>query len=81
MVQEDHIKVCNGDDQYKSESSLNKYIYSSRYVDVRFTPTIPHCSMATLIGLAIHVKVRKQKINDKYARLRSLTRINKYYAN
>lgn len=44
VVQEDHIKVCNGDDQY---------------VDVRFTPTIPHCSMATLIGLAIHVKLRR----------------------
>uniref|UniRef100_A0A914VUN4 MIP18 family-like domain-containing protein n=1 Tax=Plectus sambesii TaxID=2011161 RepID=A0A914VUN4_9BILA len=27
------------------------------YIDVRFTPTIPHCSMATLIGLAIRVKL------------------------
>jgi metal-sulfur cluster biosynthetic enzyme len=26
-------------------------------VDVRFTPTIPHCSMATLIGLSIRVKL------------------------
>lgn len=26
-------------------------------VDVRFTPTIPHCSMATLIGLTIRVKL------------------------
>jgi len=26
-------------------------------VEVRFTPTIPHCSMATLIGLAIRVKL------------------------
>ena len=26
-------------------------------VDVRFTPTIPHCSMATLIGLCIRVKL------------------------
>mmetsp|Transcript_11244 Transcript_11244/g.30112 ORF Transcript_11244/g.30112 Transcript_11244/m.30112 type:complete len:189 (+) Transcript_11244:184-750(+) len=25
--------------------------------DVRFTPTIPHCSMATLIGLCIRVKL------------------------
>uniref|UniRef100_A0A8R1IY83 FeS_assembly_P domain-containing protein n=1 Tax=Caenorhabditis japonica TaxID=281687 RepID=A0A8R1IY83_CAEJA len=24
---------------------------------VNFTPTIPHCSMATLIGLAIRVKL------------------------
>jgi Iron-sulfur cluster assembly protein len=26
-------------------------------VDVQFTPTIPHCSMATLIGLCIRVKL------------------------
>ena len=26
-------------------------------VDVRFTPTIPHCSMATMIGLCIRVKL------------------------
>lgn len=26
-------------------------------VDVRFTPTVPHCSMATLIGLCIRVKL------------------------
>ncbi|XP_061546462.1 cytosolic iron-sulfur assembly component 2B isoform X1 [Phycodurus eques] len=26
-------------------------------VDVEFTPTIPHCSMATLIGLSIKVKL------------------------
>ena len=26
-------------------------------VDVNFTPTIPHCSMATLIGLSIKVKL------------------------
>ena len=26
-------------------------------VSVEFTPTIPHCSMATLIGLSIRVKL------------------------
>lgn len=26
-------------------------------VSVKFTPTIPHCSMATLIGLSIRVKL------------------------
>jgi len=26
-------------------------------IEVEFTPTIPHCSMATLIGLAIRVKL------------------------
>lgn len=28
-------------------------------VDIRFTPTIPHCSMATLIGLCIRVKLMR----------------------
>ncbi|KAH1003923.1 MIP18 family protein galla-2 [Dendroctonus ponderosae] len=27
------------------------------YIHVSFTPTIPHCSMATLIGLSIRVKL------------------------
>uniref|UniRef100_A0A914R4H6 MIP18 family-like domain-containing protein n=1 Tax=Panagrolaimus davidi TaxID=227884 RepID=A0A914R4H6_9BILA len=29
------------------------------WVDVSFTPTIPHCSLATLIGLAIKVKLSR----------------------
>ncbi|CAJ0598121.1 unnamed protein product [Cylicocyclus nassatus] len=43
VVQEDLIKV------HKDNNHT--------YVDVQFTPTIPHCSMATLIGLAIRVKL------------------------
>jgi metal-sulfur cluster biosynthetic enzyme len=36
-------------------------------VDVRFTPTIPHCSMATLIGLCIRVKLlRSLPNNDRF---------------
>jgi metal-sulfur cluster biosynthetic enzyme len=36
-------------------------------VDVRFTPTIPHCSMATLIGLSIRVKLlRSLPNNDRF---------------
>lgn len=30
---------------------------SQNYVSVLFTPTIPHCSMATIIGLSIRVKL------------------------
>jgi len=30
---------------------------SNNYVKVNFTPTIPHCSMATLIGLCIRVQL------------------------
>ncbi|KAF7638322.1 Adenylate kinase isoenzyme 6-like protein [Meloidogyne graminicola] len=45
VVQEDLIRV--------SSDPLDPY------VDVRFTPTIPHCSMAALIGLAIHTKLKR----------------------
>ena len=30
---------------------------ANSYVRVGFTPTIPHCSMATLIGLCIRVRL------------------------
>jgi hypothetical protein len=44
----DHVKVIdNGDSETGAESS----------VEVLFTPTIPHCSMATLIGLSLRVKL------------------------
>lgn len=41
VVQEDLIEVDNKNNTIK----------------VNFTPTIPHCSMATLIGLSIRVKL------------------------
>uniref|UniRef100_A0A034VH64 MIP18 family protein CG7949 n=1 Tax=Bactrocera dorsalis TaxID=27457 RepID=A0A034VH64_BACDO len=41
VVQEDLIDVNDG----KNE------------INIKFTPTIPHCSMATLIGLSIRVKL------------------------
>lgn len=41
VVQEEHIEVSD---------ELNT-------VTVQFTPTIPHCSMASLIGLSIRVKL------------------------
>ncbi|XP_053315189.1 cytosolic iron-sulfur assembly component 2B [Spea bombifrons] len=41
VVEETRVKVNNGEGT----------------VSVEFTPTIPHCSMATLIGLSIKVKL------------------------
>ena len=41
VVQQSLVEVSDDDNQVK----------------VQFTPTIPHCSMATLIGLAIRVKL------------------------
>ncbi|KAF1760167.1 hypothetical protein GCK72_008413 [Caenorhabditis remanei] len=43
VVQEELIKVFIDEEE--------------TFVKVNFTPTIPHCSMATLIGLAIRVKL------------------------
>uniref|UniRef100_F1LEM3 MIP18 family-like domain-containing protein n=2 Tax=Ascaris TaxID=6251 RepID=F1LEM3_ASCSU len=45
VVQEELISV--GDEE------------GEKIVDVKFTPTIPHCSMATLIGLAIRIKLMR----------------------
>ena len=39
------------------EQSLVEVDDDKGYVKVHFTPTIPHCSMATLIGLAIRVQL------------------------
>jgi len=44
---EDDVDNNNPDDASLATSKL----------DVRFTPTIPHCSMATMIGLCIRVKL------------------------
>ena len=35
-----------------------------RRIQVNFTPTIPHCSMATLIGLSLRVKLFRTFGND-----------------
>ena len=38
---------------------------NAKSVEVHFTPTIPHCSMATLIGLCIRVKLLRS-LSKKY---------------
>jgi len=62
----DHIRDINDPEHPLSLEALNvvsldQCCISSKtsppYVSVEFTPTIPHCSMATLIGLAIRVKL------------------------
>jgi len=62
VVNRDHIEVidafANKNTICDNNLPINGDIaqtYST--VDVRFTPTIPHCSMATLIGLCIRVKL------------------------
>ncbi|XP_063695190.1 cytosolic iron-sulfur assembly component 2B-like [Bolinopsis microptera] len=41
-VVQEHLITCND---------------TENYIDIKFTPTIPHCSMATLIGLSLRVKL------------------------
>ncbi|KAK6742045.1 hypothetical protein RB195_009734 [Necator americanus] len=48
-----NLQQANGQEELIHAFKDNKHTY----VDVRFTPTIPHCAMATLIGLAIRVKL------------------------
>ena len=47
----------NVHDTLDSHEHSNKAPFSS--LQIRFTPTVPHCSMATLIGLAIRVKLHR----------------------
>ncbi|KAL7550217.1 hypothetical protein ACHAWF_013447 [Thalassiosira exigua] len=48
-----------GGDEDQMQSDRRNYCSQRRFstVHVEFTPTIPHCSMATLIGLSIRVKL------------------------
>lgn len=40
-----------------TKHELIKVSNDESYIQIHFTPTIPHCSMATLIGLCIRVKL------------------------
>lgn len=43
-------------------------------IDVTFTPTVPHCSLASIIGLSIQLKLRQSPLlsppGDRYYKLR-----------
>ena len=39
---------------------------AKKSVDVTFTPTIPHCSMASLIGLCLRVKLQRSLPLDRF---------------
>lgn len=59
VVSRDQIRVCD---------RTLQGTYST--LDVRFTPTIPHCSMATQIGLCLTVK-----LNRSFPRFKTTVRI------
>ncbi|CAG0922644.1 unnamed protein product [Notodromas monacha] len=43
----------------------DKIRITGNVIDIEFTPTVPHCSMATLIGLSIRVKLLRS-LPDKF---------------
>ncbi|KTW32576.1 iron-sulfur cluster assembly protein CIA2 [Pneumocystis jirovecii RU7] len=51
----EQLAVVNLDDIYLQDDETNKIIY----LTVELTPTIPHCSMATLIGLCVRVRLER----------------------
>ncbi|KAG4306402.1 hypothetical protein PORY_000390 [Pneumocystis oryctolagi] len=51
----EQLAVINLEDIYLQNDETNKITY----VSVEITPTIPHCSMATLIGLCIRVRLER----------------------
>ncbi|QSL64848.1 hypothetical protein MERGE_002152 [Pneumocystis wakefieldiae] len=51
----EQLAVVNLDDIYLEKDQANKITY----LTVEITPTIPHCSMATLIGLCIRVRLER----------------------
>jgi len=53
VVKLDHVQVHDTLNDPSNNSENNDH----STIDIRFTPTIPHCSMATLIGLCIRVKL------------------------
>lgn len=60
----DHLRIIKDPEHPLSLEMLNVVEQShvnvdndANVVNVEFTPTIPHCSMATLIGLSIRVKL------------------------
>lgn len=60
VVQERFISVTTGGFFSNNSGKSNNEYYNKNthpHVHVQFQPTIPHCSMATLIGLCIRVKL------------------------
>ncbi|XP_065215082.1 MIP18 family protein galla-1-like [Planococcus citri] len=49
------LEVVHEEDIYVTETPTQ----STRLIRIEFTPTVPHCSLATLIGLCIRVKLEK----------------------
>ena len=57
VVAEDRIKIYNMD---QTELNPNEPRKDDFVISIEFTPTVPHCSLASLIGLCIRVKLQRE---------------------
>ena len=67
-VGEDEMTTANTTTATTTTTNQNKNKNRQKLVtvSVRFTPTIPHCSMATLIGLCLRVKLLRSLPSRKF---------------
>ena len=64
VVNLNHVQVKDKKNNHQDnddDNVMDEHDFSS--IIVKFTPTIPHCSMATLIGLCIRVKLLRSLPN------------------
>lgn len=67
VVRPEHIYIKDTWFNNSSSSSNNtRNVSGLKTILVHFTPTIPHCSMATLIGLSIQLKLIRSLPPSKY---------------
>lgn len=43
----------------RAENSSKQFLFFNQQVRVEFNPTVPHCSLATLIGLCLRIKIER----------------------
>ena len=66
VVRPEHIYISSSGDIGRFYSSTAGTSRNPQTILVHFTPTIPHCSMATLIGLSIQIKLIRSLPASKY---------------
>ena len=66
VVRPEHIYINDHYSTINTFNQSNSCVSGPRTILVHFTPTIPHCSMATLIGLSIQMKLIRSLAFRKY---------------
>jgi metal-sulfur cluster biosynthetic enzyme len=63
VVSLDQVKVY--DSYCQKYSDDDKTVVTTDRIEIMITPTIPHCSLATLIGLTLHCQLRRS-ISERF---------------